>query len=73
MYSIKSITPKYQKSDNKLLWYNVSVENDKKTYTTNDFYSVDDIKKCFNVDSPETAKLLIGKQVNIIQTIELVK
>ena len=74
MYKIKSITPKYWKSDSKLVWYNVVVENEKKTYNYSDFYTVEDIKKAFNVDwTPEGVKLLVGKEVNLITTIELKK
>ena len=73
MYKIKSITPKYQKSDNTLLGYNVVVENEKWTYNFSDFYSVVDIKKSFGIDSPDWAKLLVGKEVNLITTIELKK
>ena len=72
-YSIKAITPKYQKSDNKLLWYNITVENDKKTYSYSDFYSVEDMKKSFNVENPESASLLVNKEAELIQTIILKK
>lgn len=68
-YVVKSITPKYQKSDNKLLWFNITVENDKKTYTYSDFYSVDDMKKSFGVETPENAKLLEWKSADLIQNI----
>lgn len=71
MYKIKSITAKYQKSDWKLLGYNVLVENEKWTYNFSDFYSVDDMKKTFWVDSVENARLLVGKQVELITNIEL--
>ena len=73
MFTIKSITPKYQKSDNKLMWYNVCVENDKKTYSYSDFYSVEDIKKSFGIESPDNAKLLVWKEAELIQTIILKK
>lgn len=74
MYKIKSITPKYWKADWKLVWYNVVVENEKKTYNFSDFYTVDDIKKAFNVDwTPEGVKLLVWQEVNLITTIELKK
>lgn len=73
MYKIKSITPKYQKSDNTLLWYNILVENEKWTYNFSDFYSVVDIKKTFWVENPDGAKLLVWKEVNLITTIELKK
>lgn len=68
-YTVKSITPKYQKSDNKLMWFNITIENDKKTYSTSDFYSVEDMKKSFWVDTPENAKLLEWKTADLVQTI----
>ena len=74
MYKIKSITPKYQKSDWKLVGYNLVVENEKWTYNYSDFYSVEDIKKAFGVDwTPDWVKLLKDKEVNLITTIELKK
>lgn len=73
MYKIYKVSPKYQKSDNKLIWYNVLVRRDGSEYNVSEFYSTDDMLKLFNVSNLDQAKRLEWAEVEIEQVIRLKK
>lgn len=73
MYKIYKVSPKYQKSDNKLIWYNVLVRRDGSEYNVSEFYSTDDMLKLFNVSNLDQAKRLEWAGVEIEQVIRLKK
>lgn len=72
MYYIKSITPKFSKSDNKLIWYSIRVENDKWNYNFTDFFTIEDMEKLYKVSNQEQALKLKDKKVNLITKIEII-
>jgi len=73
MYKIYRVSPKYQKSDNKLIWYTVLVRRDNSEYNISEFYTTDDMVKLFNVSNLDQAKRLEWVEVEIEQVIRLKK
>lgn len=45
--NIKSVSPKYDRSTNKIIWYGLTFVNDAWTYTKTEFYSVEDMKNLY--------------------------
>lgn len=73
MYKIYRVSPKYQKSDNKLIWYTLLVRRDNSDYNISEFYTTDDMVKLFNVSNLDQAKRLEWVEVEIEQVIRLKK
>lgn len=58
---IKSVSPKIEKSSNKILGYTIVFENSKGTYNAFDFYSVEDMKAIFGCNTERECLDLKGK------------
>lgn len=73
MYKINKVSPKYQKSDNKLLWYTLIVKRDGSDYNISEFYSVDDLAKLFDCSNLDQAMRLEWEEVVVEQVIKRIK
>ena len=72
-YHIKYVSPKYSKSDWKVLGYTIMVENEKWNYNYSDFFSVEDMKSIYGITSENDALNLKWKSAELITTIKINK
>lgn len=72
-YYIKYVSPKYWKSDWKVFWYTIMVENEKWNYNYSDSFTAEDMKNLYWCNSERECLELKWKEVELITTIKIKK
>lgn len=73
MYKVSRVSPKYSKSDNKLIGYSILVRREWSDFNYSDFFTVEDMQKLYWVNNLDQAEQLVWKSVNLKTTIEIIK
>ena len=72
-YFVKYVSPKQDKTNWKVLWYTIMVENEKWNYNYSDFFSVEDMKSLYWCNTENDCLNLKGKEAILITSIQIKK